>query len=95
MTLGLAWPGACGPQRAAAASAPQPPPQPQGSAEEEPLPDFVAHEGVGVGAVSPAGCFPALTAQPASRAAIALETSEAIKPGMQAGGGSRAVEPLK
>lgn len=48
MTLGLAWPAACGPQQATAAPAPQLPPQPQGSAEEEPLPDFVAHKGVGV-----------------------------------------------
>lgn len=36
------------PQLAAAARAPQPPRQPQGSAEEEPLPDFVAHGRVGV-----------------------------------------------
>ena len=44
--IGLAccmWPPA-----AAATPAPQLPPQPQGSAEEEPLPDFVAHKGVGV-----------------------------------------------
>lgn len=36
------------PPASSRAPAPQPPPQPQGSAEEEPLPDFVAHEGVGV-----------------------------------------------
>lgn len=47
-TLGLAPPGACGPRRAASTPAPQPPPHSQGSAEEEPLPNFVAHEGVGV-----------------------------------------------
>lgn len=46
MTLGLARSGACGPQQAAPAQ--QPPPQPQESAEEEPISDIGAHEGVGV-----------------------------------------------
>ena len=46
-------------------------------------------------AVSPAGSVSAQTAQPASRAAIVMETPESIKPGIQAGGSSRATEPPK
>lgn len=58
MTLRLARSGACGPQRGAPAPAPQLPQQPQGSAEEEPLPNIEAHEGVGgQGRSSPPGPF--------------------------------------
>lgn len=95
MTLGLAWPAACGPQQQ-----PPPPPHncrrsPRGARRRSRSPTSWPTKGWGSGAVSPAACVPALKAQPASRAAIAMETPEAIKPGVQACGGSRAAEPPK
>lgn len=93
MTLGLARSNACGPLRASPAQ--PPPPQPRGSAEEELLPDVLAQVGGGVrgGLRRPVSFCP--DCLPAFRAAIAMETPEAIKPGTQPGCRSLAAEPPK